>query len=473
MLYWAGVIEVGAERQPNRLLASLMDEAGMSNKGLAARVRTLARRDGHPIATDHVSVRRWLDGSIPRGRTPDYIALALSARLERPISLYDIGLEIRVDDYECDDTAAQGLQYQDTLHGAVESLTDLSVKDFEGHRDVQKLQWSSDATADTITKYLFGDPPTSSLSHREPEAPWTAAAIRRTAAHLMDLELTYGGGYVRKLLLFFFRSEVVPLLRQQGSEKVHRDILSAAAEVTQLIGWSAYDSGHHGAAQRYFIQGLRLAREADDSMMGGRLLANLSHQANYLGKFDDAARFARAAQSLTSGRSSHSVAAMFITMEARAQASIGDEHSCASGLNKAETLLAKRTDGGDPEWVRYFDVAELAGEMAHCFRDLRRPAETRMFADSAVESATTPARTRAFLGMVKAAGVLEEGDADEACHLASSTIELAGALQSRRYLRYIADLHRSLATATGHGRLANHFAACSRSIYPEIRLVIP
>lgn len=88
---------VSTEREPNRLLAARIAEAGVSNKGLAARVKTLARRDGHSISPDHVSVRRWLDGTAPRGRTPDYIALALGAKLGRRVTPADLGLAADTD----------------------------------------------------------------------------------------------------------------------------------------------------------------------------------------------------------------------------------------------------------------------------------------------------------------------------------------------------------------------------------------
>ncbi|MGH3794038.1 MAG: helix-turn-helix domain-containing protein [Pseudonocardiaceae bacterium] len=80
------------DKTPNHLLAAVMTEARISNKGLAARVRALAQRDGHPTSSDHVSVRRWLDGSMPRGRTARYIAAALGAKLGRQVSPGDLGL---------------------------------------------------------------------------------------------------------------------------------------------------------------------------------------------------------------------------------------------------------------------------------------------------------------------------------------------------------------------------------------------
>ncbi|MGH3889412.1 MAG: helix-turn-helix domain-containing protein [Pseudonocardiaceae bacterium] len=88
---------MGTKKAPNRLLAAVIAEAGVSNKGLAARVRALAQRDGRRISSDHVSVRRWLDGSMPRGRTSQYVALALGAKLGREVTPADLGLAIDTD----------------------------------------------------------------------------------------------------------------------------------------------------------------------------------------------------------------------------------------------------------------------------------------------------------------------------------------------------------------------------------------
>ncbi len=74
-----------------------MAEAGVSNKGLVARVRARAAQDDHSISSAHVSVRRWLDGSMPRERTSEYIALVLGAKLGRQVTLADLGLAVDTD----------------------------------------------------------------------------------------------------------------------------------------------------------------------------------------------------------------------------------------------------------------------------------------------------------------------------------------------------------------------------------------
>lgn len=80
-------------KEPNRALERLMAQAGMSNKGFASRIRVEAERRGLNISPDHVSVKRWLDGTVPHEDTIACIAGALSAKLGREVSLAEIGFD--------------------------------------------------------------------------------------------------------------------------------------------------------------------------------------------------------------------------------------------------------------------------------------------------------------------------------------------------------------------------------------------
>jgi hypothetical protein len=187
------------------------------------------------------------------------------------------------------------------------------------------------------------------------------------------------------------------------------------------------------------------------------LLANLSHQANYLGQFTHATHLARAAQAAVAGRVCAPVSAMLLAMEARALASTTEATACARALAAAEKLLARAQDGTAPSWIAYFDAAELAGEAAHCFRDLGDPVRTGEFALLAAV-ADAPPRTLAFIAMVDAAGVLGTGNLDQAVDLAVATVDATGAIKSRRYLRYLTDFHRSLTECHERERRVEEFA---------------
>lgn len=358
------------KREPNRLLAAVMQAAGISNKGLASRVRAEADKINLAISPDHVSVRRWLDGVRPHEDTIRCIAAALGGKLGRRVSLAEIGFDAPNAEPEAD-VVADAAQYPAKPEQAVDVIAELTNADLSDSPVVTAAGWVSETAPSVITGYLFAEP--LRLDQAGPVAESgaeVASRIRATVRYLMDLDFQFGGGHTRKMLLFYWKTEIVPALRQSYPELVRREVFAAAADAAEVLGWSAYDAGRHGAAQRYFVQGLRLAREASDHLMGGQILSNLSHQANYLGNFSDAVQFARAAQAATTSKATATVSAMFLAMEARALASIGDAAGCADILHRAEQAFERSNPGEDPEWISYFDALELAGEAAHCFRDL-------------------------------------------------------------------------------------------------------
>lgn len=428
--------------EPNGALAAAIAEAKMSNKGLARRVRDLADQDGRPVSTDHGAIGRYLNGMQPKLQTGEYIARSISERLGRRVTPADLG-------FTNPDSVASpvlpSVQYAGTASGAASNLAQLARVDVEGGPLPELARWDHQATSSVITGYLF-DAPSAPERDCDDTPPLDAAAIRITTANLMNLDFQLGGGHTRGMLLFFFRHQVLPLFRsspRQGAAR--RELFAATAELTQMLGWSAYDAGRHGAAQRYFVHGLRLAREADDSLLGTRLLSNLSHQANYLGRFSEAVHLARAAQSAAGRASSSTVSAMLLTMEARALASLGDPSGCAAALAAAERSFGGRNAADDPAWISYFNAAELAGESAHCFRDLGRPDETERFCAQAVAPLETPPGTVAFINMVSAMGTLNAGHLDQALAIAQRSVELAGPLQSQRYQRYVTDFVSAVA----------------------------
>ncbi len=460
------VMDRVAKREPNRLLAAVMDEAGFSHKGFAARVRTEAEKIGIAISPDHVSVGRWLDGMRPRDETVRCIAAALGTKLGRKITFAEIGYGSAPDAET--DIVDDGNQYAAQSEQAVDLLADLTSADLVESPALASAGWVSATAPSVITGYLFGEPERHVYDGSLADAGADVAArIRTTIRYMMDLDFQFGGGHTRKMLLFYWKTEIIPALRQRYPDVIRRQVFGAAADAAELLGWSAYDAGRHGAAQRYFTQGLRLAREADDRVMGGQILAKLSHQANYLGNFSDAIQFARAAQSATFGHASATVNAMFLAMEARALASIGDARACAEILHRAEQEFDRSNPNEDPEWISYFDEFELAGEAAHCFRDLGQSSETQLFVAKAVDPVRTPARTRAFIGMVGAAGALSGGDVDQALSIATEAITLAGGLQSNRYLRYVADFHKSLVRHESHPSVRT-FTDLVRGNYPTL-----
>ena len=461
------------EKEPNKALARVIAQAGMSNTSLASRVRVEAKRRGIDASPDHVSVKRWLEGTRPHDDTIRCIAAVLSAKLGREVSFAEIGYELKPQSAR-NDVVEDGARYPAESARAVELLDTLTSADMADTPEVMRSSWVSETAPSVITGYLFSSPMWQDV--QGPLITANAAAAERIRAftrHLMDLDFKYGGGHVRRVLLFYFRSEIVPLLREPHPDPIRREIFGAAAEVAQLLGWSAYDAGRHGAAQRYFMQGLRLAREAEDPVLGGRLLSNLSHQANYLGRYNEALQFARAAQTGATGRVTATVNAMFLAMEARALASSGDSRMCAQVLHRAEQAFAQRDPAKDPAWISYFDALELAGEAAHCFRELGQAARNADVRGASHRPSEYPAPD---------SGVHQYGHCRRSVSGRETSMKryrsqlrllgLTGSLQSSRYVRYLADFHQSLAERHAHNPEVRQFTELLTKTYPRLRLAI-
>jgi hypothetical protein len=365
------------------------------------------------------------------------------------------------------DPLEQGREYQRDVVSAITVIDSLAESDSSNDPALATAGTvGSLGASQVVTGYLFAQSPALAFPTESVFGVAAADRIRSTVSSMMSMDFQRGGGHVRRVLLQFFRDQVVPELHAVHPGLARRETFSAAAEVAQLLGWSAYDAGRHPAAVRYFVQGLKLAEEAGDHLMGARLLASLSHQANFVGRYDDAVMYARAAQSALRGHGTPSVDTMCVMMEARGLASLSDRRGAAAALHRAEQLFERR-HGDEPDWIGYYDPAELAGDASHCFRDLKLAPQTRTFVSDALTD-NTPPRTRAFIQVVAGDAALIAGDLEEAGTLAVAAIVNGDGLRSARYLRYLADFYHRLPPGGARHSALVEFVDLMHVHYPAI-----
>ena len=130
-------------------------------------------------------------------------------------------------------------------------------------------------------------------------------------------------------------------------------------------------------------------------------------------------------------------------MEARALARTGDRKGCEQALVNAARELDGRNGDDEPEWITYFDEAELAAEMAHCFRDVDRARQAVEHAQNAMSGSHV--RSDFFATMVLADAHLRAGDPEEACRVALDALDLGEQLKSARCVAYLAEFRQHLA----------------------------
>lgn len=378
------------QRTPNRQLAALIAEAGFSHAGLARRVDQLGLEHGLDLRYDKTSVTRWLRGQRPRGTTPALIAEVFTRRLGRRLSAQDLGLEACAPVYA-------GLEFAATPAEAVDIVAGLWRKDSGSYAELRKIAFTPAGLVVPSRDWLIGrpddrvargDPPDpvggitglpslAGLSgharvpeqsrHRTatavaaPGRPGAAdrvergpgqrvtsgdiAALRSVAELFRALDNAYGGGHARQALVRYLEHELEPMLRGTYGEQTGRRLFSAAADLTRLAGWTAYDIAAHGLAQRYFVQALRLAQAAGDRSYGSYVLVSMSRQAVYLGHGREAVQLARVAQQGMASSVAPAVQALLHAVEARGHGLLGEVRACSAALARAERALESARPG--------------------------------------------------------------------------------------------------------------------------------
>ncbi|QFQ97168.1 sporulation protein [Streptomyces phaeolivaceus] len=423
-------------REPNAQLIAVMEEARVSNKGLAKRMQDSAAQRGTTLGTTHVAVQRWRNGSGIQPEAAAIMADVLGAKLGRRITPGDLGF------FEYSSPAVpQAMGYPSTVPDVLSALEGLADERVDTSDPGRMVIADADLSS-AVLSWMIGRPDGIQADRpaHQRVGMRDVRAIKDAASMFMQLDFKYGGGHGHKALRHYFRHEVLPLLDASYSEKVGTALFGAAAEVSQLLAWTAYDTGNHRLAHRYLTFTLRLSQVIDDRMFGARILGNLSHQANYLGNHAQAIQLARAAVEGAKGRATPRAMANYSAMEARALANAYDPVGAGRAMNEAERHFERAEAAEDPEWLAYFDSAELMGEISHCFRDLKMRRESIEAAQRAVDD-TDPkyARTLGFCRMVLAQSHLLNGELEAAVTTASLAVEGGDALQSTRFQRYVTD----------------------------------
>ncbi|SEM85768.1 hypothetical protein [Nonomuraea pusilla] len=429
------------EREPNRLLQQLIAEAGFSHKGLARRLNDLGAARGTPgLKYDHSSVLRWIGGQRPRDPVPGLLTEVFALRLGRPVTPEDLGMPATISPLDL------GQEFTHTWQEGIATVTALWRADVERRRFLIDSTFAIGAGSVGAMRWLTS-PPEGRPTGRGARRVGTAdiAAIHEVTRSFGELDNRFGSGRVRSSVVKYLDTAVTPLLKNGSyGEATGRSLVTAAAELTRLAGWMAYDMEQHGLAQRYLIQALRLARGADDHALGGEILAGMAHQAVYMGQHAHALDLARAAQ-LSAGRAGvHTLLASAHVLEAHAHAGLGDARACAASLHAAELAFGRRRPGDEPDWLGYFDEAYLAAKFAHCFRDLGEGRHAVLQARRSLDMDHRYVRGRMFNLSLLSAGLLQCGELEEACAVAGQALRLGGELQSARTRSYAADLRRRL-----------------------------
>ncbi|KPI22222.1 hypothetical protein OK074_1060 [Actinobacteria bacterium OK074] len=431
----------------NKALATVLSDAGCSYASLALRVNELGRRQGVDSGYDKASVTRWLQGQQPRGTTPELIAAVLAERLGRALTPADLGFQPEQQRPVVGRALAYGEDVAETLH----TLAELGSTDISRRSLLGSVPFVAGALANPQREWLLWlleSPEAGGILSVSPALAdgGPVEQVHAMIALFDQMDNHYGGGGVRTSIVHYLATEVVPLLQRRGTPPPQqRRLYAAAARLAAMAGWSSYDAGEYGLAQRYMTQGLRLCAEGRDRVLGGQILAGLSHLATSLGRPDEGVALARAGIATAQGSGSPLGLMRLHAMAARGHAAQGRAREAGQSLGAAEReLAASRGPEQESAWVRYLDHHYLEAESALCFRDLGQAGAAERTARASVTANADRRRRQAISRSVLATAHLQQDRLDEAIGAATQALDTLSAVHSERSIQALRDFRHRL-----------------------------
>ncbi len=339
----------------NEMLFSLLQEAGLSPRGLARELNKLCG----PGTVAQTTPYHWRDhGGVPRIPLRAPIAVILSRQLNRVMTVGDLWPdEAGAGDLALYLPASRGLDGPWTLATTMRVADDWLLGGLVDRRVF--LAVGGTALAKAVSIYLAGQQQTGlglapTVSPADPLVDQIEASVPQL--QMLDDEqggaagLSYVGAQVRAVLL---------VLREGGkADATTRRLLVALADLAQLAGWKALDAAQPGLAQRYLLTGLRAAHDAGYREMEAHILADLAFQAASMGDSRDGVALGEAAQRVAKSVTA-SVQASVASRLAFAYAAEGRVAECERAWLDSQNTLTHRRSGQDPSWMYYLTANHL------------------------------------------------------------------------------------------------------------------
>lgn len=438
-------------------LQAVLSRAGWRPRQLAHAVNARLQRRGLERNQIHLSTPyHWIrHGYRPYDPVPQIVAELLEERLGQRVTVDMLwpGREDHAEPARESHEAHEGLTPvwtgADTLH-KLDDLVQLDDVERRGYRTVTGIP--------LVTAALDG------LAH-DPSPIVAALGSERVLPPMMDLLAGHiaalrrlddrqGGG---ALSLRYVTNELQGLLDlvrcSSYSPQVGGRLFGSVANLSQLAGWMHFDAGEAGAAQRYFLLGLRAARSAGDEACGANILGMLAYQAAHSSQPAEAVRLAEAAMGASQALDV-ATRARIAGRLATAHAAAGDVYAFRSASQTARSLWEHRDDSG-PAFLYYFTGEQLAAESGQALVDLARanPDRKQTLLAEAVELLTPLStvglgvdfqRSALLHGCYLAEAHLLRGDLDGACAAIRAALPRVPGVQSGRCTTHLQRLRNAL-----------------------------
>jgi tetratricopeptide (TPR) repeat protein len=210
-------------------------------------------------------------------------------------------------------------------------------------------------------------------------------------------------------------------------------LASIAGDIATLMGWQSLDTGRTARAWKCFRRAADAAREAENPALQAFAIAETAYIPLLGGNHRAALPLLREARDLAVPAGSPAFRAWLWGAEAEAHAVAGDADACLRALDCAEAALDEAQPDETPRWVAHFDRSHLVRWQGQCLVLLVRPAAAQPVLQEAVRSVDLSfVRARAGMLVDLATSLLQQGEIEEGCRVATQALTLARDTRSAR-----------------------------------------
>lgn len=426
-----------AQGERMTLLREARKERGWTKERLARAIEDHARHGGVKLTKTRQSLMREISYWESGQRSPQEPVAELLCQAYGTTT-HDLGLSPTPDQARSD----VGLLYSPALTDAVDTLSKLAVFDAAKHTSVLNGTYSVDALNAACMDWLFNESQYESERGRISSDDVTEV---QAATQMFDgLDRTVGGDDQRLLAVQFVRDKLVPHLSRASDDAHGRALFTVASTLCEVVGWMAYDAERHGVAQRYFVQALRIAKDADQPAYGAYVLNTMGHQALYLNRPDQALRFAQAARSNAHVAAVPVVATEATLLAAQAHSRLGNVSDCQNMIMKAEQLFSKVNGNNTPSWASHWSDSVFATFVGTCWVNLGKPAQAYEPLKMAWDAAKEQPRRRVYSTGQLAKVAALNSDIEQAASLGLAAVDSSSRQASQRSLQVIREVDGQL-----------------------------
>ncbi|MFE3942674.1 hypothetical protein ACFXPV_12505 [Streptomyces sp. NPDC059118] len=436
-------------RTPNHQLRDLVAESRLTYAALAKAVRAVAAECGVALRTNKSAVEHWIAGTTPAGDTGRYLAVALSRRLGRLLTLPDLGL---ADESSREDDSI-GLSL-----GAdpIEALMPMWRFELDRRRFLTTSAYSVAAASLPLSYVRDIADRTAAARTGQTVGMAEVAAVRDMVRVFSEMDERHGGQHGRSALVQYLRDDVAPLCRGRfRTEEIRQHMLSAASRGVHLLGWKSYDAGQQGLAQRYYLQSYALAVESGITGHDGFVMRTMAMQGLKLHRPEHCQGLAETGLNRAKGKVDAQTESLFHVVHAHTLAKAGRPQAALAEAGQAHALLTAAPGDEVPFWALAWGppAASVYSRTAKVYETIgdHRAAAEQYARAAAARPAGTYARIVALDLVAGAEMQLKRGRIEQACATWNRAIDHMDGVRSARTRKAVTSMRRDLARFRARG----------------------